>query len=75
MFIALKNYEKTNNNKVFLTLIGGGVFGNEKEWIFNAIKKTIIKFLKTPLDINIVSYRTPNPDIQQLIDSIKNENI
>lgn len=73
LFAALLNYERTKNNTVFLTLIGGGAFGNEKEWIFNAIDKSIMKFSNTPLDIKIVSYGTSNRDIQQFIDSIKNK--
>lgn len=70
-YVALKNYERTGNNKIFLTLIGGGAFGNKPEWIFNAIAKSIKKFSKTPLDIKIVSHSTSNPHIKELIDSIK----
>jgi len=70
-YTALRNYELTNNNKVFLTLIGGGAFGNKIEWIFNAIKKSIKKFSNTPLEIYIVSHGRSNPAIQQFIDSIE----
>ena len=73
LYVALRNYERTKNNKVFLTLIGGGAFGNEKEWIFNAIEKSINKFSNTPLDIKIVSYGVSNQDIRQFINTIKNE--
>lgn len=73
LYVALRNYERTKNNKVFLTLIGGGAFGNEKEWIFNAIEKSINKFSNTPLDIKIVSYGVSNHDIRQFINTIKNE--
>lgn len=72
-YVALKNYEITGSNKVFLTLIGGGAFGNEEEWIFNAITKSIKKFSKTPLDIRLVSYGASNPAITELIDSFKSE--
>lgn len=70
-FTALKNYEKTGNNKVFLTLVGGGAFGNDDEWIFNAIAVSIKKFINTPLDIKIVSYGDSNWKVKQFIDSIK----
>jgi len=70
LYVALRNYERTKNNKVFLTLIGGGAFGNEKEWIFNAIASSVKKFSKTPLDIKIVSYGTSNTDIKEFIGSI-----
>lgn len=73
LFAALLNYERTQNNIVFLTLIGGGAFGNEKDWIFSAMEKSILKFSNTPLVIKIVSYGNSNRDIQQFIDSIKNK--
>ncbi len=73
LYVALKKYERTKNNKVFLTLIGGGAFGNKKEWIFKAIENSIKKFSKTPLDIKIVSYGASDRDINQFIKSIKNE--
>ncbi len=72
-YVALKNYERTKNNKVFLTLIGGGVFGNKRDWIFDAIASSINKFSKTPLDIKIVSYGTSNPAITEFVDSINCE--
>ena len=72
LYIALRNYERTKNNKVFFTLIGGGAFGNEKEWIFNAIVSSVKKFSKTPLDIKIVSYGSQNPDIKELLIQLGN---
>ncbi|MCK5780832.1 MAG: hypothetical protein KAH04_07405 [Psychrilyobacter sp.] len=71
-YAALKNYEKTKNNKVFLTLIGGGAFGNKEKWILNAIKKSIIKFKNSPLDIKIVSYGASNKGVKEFIKSINN---
>jgi hypothetical protein len=69
---ALINYENTGNNKVFLTLLGGGVFGNKHEWIFDAIRKSIQLFSNTPLDIRIVSYGNSNPHLVAFIESTKN---
>lgn len=59
-YAALKNYEITGNNKLFLTLVGGGAFGNELKWIFDSIEKAIVKFRNTPLDLRIVSYQKSN---------------
>ena len=70
-FAALINYDRTGNNKVFLTLVGGGAFGNETEWIFDAITKTINKFSNTPLDIRIVSYGSSNIKVRKLAESIE----
>ena len=69
-YIALKNYELTNNNKLFLTLIGGGAFGNDEEWIFSAIEKSVKKFKHTPLDVKIVSYGFSKREVQQFIRSL-----
>ncbi len=66
-YSALKNYEKTKNKNVYLTLVGGGVFGNKKEWIFDAIKKSLMKFSKTPLNIKIVSYGNSNLDVHRFL--------
>jgi hypothetical protein len=59
-YAALKNYERTGSRKLFLTLVGGGVFGNKLSWIFNAIEKAVIKFRHTPIDVHIVSYGSSN---------------
>jgi hypothetical protein len=64
---ALINHEINGNNKLVLTLVGGGAFGNKTAWITDALQKTIQLFSKTPLDVRIVSYGHSNPDIQSLI--------
>ena len=69
-YAALSNYQKTGNQKVFLTLVGGGVFGNKIEWILEAIKKSIIKFSNTPLEVKIVSYGKSNPHLLELINQL-----
>lgn len=70
-YAGLINYEKTGSNRIYLTLVGGGAFGNKKEWIINAIKETIIKFKKTPLDIRIVSFSEPDLEIRKMINNIQ----
>jgi hypothetical protein len=63
---ALLNFDKTRNNKVYLTLIGGGVFGNLNSWIFAAIQRAITLFSDTPLDVAIVSYGASKPGVKEL---------
>jgi len=70
-YTALQNYKNTGNNRLFLTLVGGGVFGNKKEWILDAIKKSVIKFSKTPLDVRIVSYLKSDPAIHVWVNEIQ----
>jgi hypothetical protein len=60
-YAALINYHKTGNNKIFLTLVGGGAFGNRIDWIIDAIGKSIYKFSNTPLDVKIVSFGSSKP--------------
>ena len=44
---------------VFLTLLGGGVFGNEFAWIEDAMVRAIERV--PGLDVRIVSYKSPSP--------------
>jgi len=66
-YAAIQNYLNTGNNKLYLTLIGGGAFGNKIEWISDAILKSIQKFKSTPLDVRIVSYKRPNAYLEYLL--------
>ena len=44
------------SNKLFLTLLGGGAFGNEDAWIIGAIERAVIRYREHDLDIAIVSH-------------------
>ena len=55
-----KNY----TNKVFLTLLGGGAFGNNESWIINAIKSSLKNTENYGLDIKIVSYDQPSKNLK-----------
>lgn len=70
LYSALYNYRVTGCNNVFLTLIGGGAFGNSPTWIFQSLLKVLKKFKNTPLDIKIVSHQHSNPIINQMIELI-----
>jgi len=72
LYAALINLDKMNCNKVYLTLVGGGAFGNEPDWILESMFDAINKFKNSPLDVRIVSYRNSNPKVQELINKIDN---
>ena len=55
------------SNSVFLTLLGGGVFGNPVEWIVDAIERAVDLYAHVALDIAIVSHGAPNPAIAELL--------
>ena len=64
---ALLNTSKTGSNKVFLTLVGGGVFRNKTAWIVDSLQRALALYKDAALDVAIVSYGESNPDIQRLI--------
>ena len=70
LYAGVLNMENNNSNKVFLTLVGGGAFGNEENWILESLQKAIIKFKNVPLDISIVSRSRPNPNLMKCINEI-----
>ena len=70
LYAACINMKKNGSNLVYLTLVGGGVFGNENTWIFESLEKAICKFKDMPLDIRIVSYGRTNPALTTFINSV-----
>ncbi len=67
---ALLNLQQTGNNKVYLTLLGGGAFGNRLKWIYDTMKMALHRFRDYPLDVSIVSYRRSKPETLHFIKSI-----
>ncbi len=63
---AIINAERTRNRTLFLTLLGGGAFGNEPAWIMQAIRYALSRYPNCGLDVAIVSYGSSNPGVQQL---------
>lgn len=47
------------SRRVFLTLLGSGVFGNDMEWVVDAIRAACERFRHYDLDVRIVSYTSP----------------
>lgn len=70
LYAALQNYKVTGCDKVFLTLVGGGAFGNDFTWIFQSLLSSLKKFKNIPLDVKIVSHERSNPTVLQMIDLI-----
>ena len=64
---ALVNARHTGNNTVFLTLVGGGVFGNTTAWIVESLHRALALYKQAALDVAIVSYGSSNPEIQHLV--------
>ena len=67
---AVHNANSYGSNKVFLTLLGGGAFGNPEEWILSAIRKALLAYKDADLDVVIVSYYQSNPRVKELADEV-----
>lgn len=64
---AVINAAKTGNNQVYLTLLGGGAFGNAMDWIIDAITKALNAYRQSGLRIRIVSYGRSKPELSSLL--------
>ncbi len=67
LLTAAINAEATGSRTVFLTLLGGGVFGNEIEWIVDAIATALARVDGVGLDVVVVSHRRPTAAVQRLL--------
>ena len=53
---AILNVDRNRNNRLFLTRLGGGAFGNNPDWITDAISRSLELYSDSGLDVAIVSY-------------------
>ena len=64
---AIEKSKGTGSGQVWLTFIGGGVFGNKRSWIISAMKKALGRSAHLGLEVNICHFRelqTPYKDIR-----------
>jgi hypothetical protein len=64
---AIINASTGGSNRLFLTMLGGGVFGNHQKWITDAIYNAAMKYNDCGLDVAIVSHNYSNPSVAELI--------
>jgi hypothetical protein len=64
---AILNAHRTGNKSVFLTLLGGGAFGNKIQWITNSIQRALNLYKDWDIDAVIVSYGESKGYVRQLI--------
>ena len=67
MRAAWQNAERTGNRSVFLTMLGGGAFGNDTDWIIDAMSRALDIFAHADLDVQIVSYGSSEPALRPLL--------
>ena len=66
---AIVHQARTGNRQVFLTQIGGGAFGNRKEWIHAAMHRALRLFESHDLAVAVVSRSRPDPSLAPLLES------
>ena len=66
---AILNAQNNGNKQLFLTLLGGGAFGNETSWIMDSIARALRLYQDADLDVAIVSYGSSKPSVRQLVKS------
>lgn len=65
---ALRNRDHSGSNKLFLTRVGGGAFGNRDEWINTAILENLERFRHSGLEVFFISFGKRDPQVRALID-------
>jgi hypothetical protein len=64
---AILNSIRNGNNRLFLTLLGGGAFGNETDWVIGGIQRALNLYKHINLDVIIVSYGASKQYVQKLV--------
>lgn len=67
LLAGLLNSERGGTNRVLLTRLGGGAFGNEDAWIDDAILRACRLTAEADLDVAIVSYGRPSKRLRDLL--------
>jgi len=65
------NAARTGNREVFLTMLGGGAFGNDLQWIVDAMARAFRRAEGLALDVHIVSHGPPPPVLTRLVASVE----
>jgi hypothetical protein len=66
LWAAVLNAGRHGSAVVFLTLLGGGAFGNETSWIHHAMHRALERFEDVALDVRVVSYRKIDSGLERL---------
>ena len=65
LWAAVVNAQRGGSHKVLLTALGGGAFGNDERWILSAMQRALRVVSVHGLEIAIVSFRSPSPELRK----------
>lgn len=68
---ALRNMAETGCARLYLTLLGGGAFGNPPEWIESAVVAALSQFVATGLEVMIVSHGRPKALVRRCLEAAR----
>lgn len=66
LLAASCNASRGGSSIVLLTSVGGGAFGNDPAWIYAAMRRALASDASRGLDIRLVSYQAPSPEVKRL---------
>jgi hypothetical protein len=70
LWAAVLNAQRGASNVVFLTLLGGGAFGNPASWIYPAMRRALQLAAAFDLDVRIVSRGTPSGEMMAIAEEL-----
>lgn len=65
---ALLNSQSTGSNRVFLTLLSWGAFGNRTRWITDSTERALKLYENWDLNVTMVSYGASKPAVRRLVE-------
>ncbi|HCQ8135201.1 TPA: hypothetical protein OL916_005331, partial [Klebsiella pneumoniae] len=68
LLAGVLNYRLTGNPRVYVTMVGGGAFGNEPGWIISALRRALYLVSHHNLEVMFVSYRHTPAALYSLIE-------
>jgi hypothetical protein len=67
LLAAAEQASRTGGKRCYLTLLGGGAFGNPVSWIVAAAERALAQHRQHDLDVVFVSHGAPNPHVTALV--------
>ena len=67
LWSAIINSKSGGSNKVFLTMVGGGAYGNNSKWILDAIANAVVATSDYGLNIKICHYKSINRNYEDYL--------
>ena len=67
MWAAVTAAQRGGSNAVFLTLLGGGAFGNPEIWICSALRRALGLVRDFDIEVNLVSFGEPPAELAAFV--------